>query len=82
MFSFLGDASAAYAKHFSQELEEASVRCNVDGPLSVLGPSVIIFHETQHTDVLTKGNCSVVSFLKCGHLKCFVCFSISYAYRK
>lgn len=54
MFSFLGDASAAYTKHFSQELEEASIRCNVDGPLSVLGPAVIVFHETQFTDVLTK----------------------------
>lgn len=56
MFTFLGDASAAYSKHFSQELQEASVRCNVDGPLSVLGPAVIIFHETQHTDVLSKAD--------------------------
>ncbi|GFY72984.1 zinc finger FYVE domain-containing protein 1 [Trichonephila inaurata madagascariensis] len=56
MFSFLGDASAAYTKHFSQELEEACTRCNVEGPLSILGPAVIIFHETQHTDVLTKND--------------------------
>lgn len=55
MFRFLGDASAAYTKHFSQELQEASVRCNVDGPLSVLGPAVIIFHETYNNNVLSKG---------------------------
>lgn len=55
MFQFLGDASAAYTKHFSQELQEASIRCNVDGPLSVLGPAVIIFHETYNTKVLSKG---------------------------
>ncbi|XP_015911208.2 zinc finger FYVE domain-containing protein 1 isoform X1 [Parasteatoda tepidariorum] len=53
MFSFLGDASSAYTKHFTPELEEASARCNVDGPISVLGPSVIIFHETRHTEVLS-----------------------------
>ncbi|XP_054723229.1 zinc finger FYVE domain-containing protein 1-like isoform X2 [Uloborus diversus] len=56
MFSFLGDASSAYTRHFSQELEEACTRCNVDGPLSILGPAVIIFHETQHTEVLSKSN--------------------------
>ncbi|GIY16525.1 zinc finger FYVE domain-containing protein 1 [Caerostris darwini] len=56
MFSFLGDASAAYSKHFSQELEEACTRCNVEGPLSILGPAVIIFHETQYTDVLSKND--------------------------
>ncbi|CAL1279685.1 unnamed protein product [Larinioides sclopetarius] len=56
MFSFLGDASAAYTKHFSQELEEACARCNVDGPLSILGPAVIIFHETQYTEVLSKND--------------------------
>ncbi|XP_035211924.1 zinc finger FYVE domain-containing protein 1-like isoform X2 [Stegodyphus dumicola] len=56
MFSFLGDASAAYTKHFSQELEEACARFHVDGPMSILGPSVIIFHETQHTNVLSKND--------------------------
>lgn len=60
MFSFLGDASAAYTKHFSQELEEACVRCNIDGPMSVLGPAVIIFHETQHTKVLTEGKLHIL----------------------
>lgn len=57
MFSFLGDASSAYTKHFSQELEEACARINVEGPLSILGPAVIIFHETQHTEVLSKSEC-------------------------
>ncbi|KAG8188420.1 hypothetical protein JTE90_007992 [Oedothorax gibbosus] len=54
MFSFLGDASSAYTKHFAQELEEACARFNVEGALSILGPAVIIFHETQHTEVLSK----------------------------
>lgn len=54
MFSFLGDASSAYTRHFSQELEEACARCSIEGPVSVLGPGVIIFHETQHTNVLSK----------------------------
>uniref|UniRef100_T1J9N5 FYVE-type domain-containing protein n=1 Tax=Strigamia maritima TaxID=126957 RepID=T1J9N5_STRMM len=54
LFQFLGDASAAYLRHFVQELRLASERCNLDGPLSSLGPVVIIFHETQHTEYLKK----------------------------
>ena len=55
MFNFLGDASKAYVKHFTQELRAASTRCNFDQPLSTLGPAVIIFHETHHTEILGKG---------------------------
>ncbi|XP_067140669.1 zinc finger FYVE domain-containing protein 1-like isoform X1 [Centruroides vittatus] len=56
LFTFLGDASQAYVQHFSRELRAASARCNFAGPLSSLGPAVIIFHETTHTNILTTEN--------------------------
>ena len=52
MFTFLGDASDAYLKHFTKELKDATERCRMDVPLCSLGPAVIIFHETQHTHLL------------------------------
>lgn len=52
MFTFLGDASEAYLKHFSKELHAATERFHMNVPLCTLGPAVIIFHETQHTDLL------------------------------
>ena len=52
LFTFLGDASDAYWKFFSPELRAASERCQMNTPLSSLGPSVVIFHETQHTELL------------------------------
>lgn len=52
LFQFLGDASTAYKCHFKKELKAASERCGIIGPLSQLGPSVVIFHETQHTEIL------------------------------
>ncbi|KAK6297785.1 hypothetical protein J4Q44_G00323680 [Coregonus suidteri] len=52
MFSFLGDASEAYLKHFTRELKATTARCGLDVPLSTLGPAVIIFHETVHTKLL------------------------------
>lgn len=60
MFQFLGDASKAYLKHFSVELKSASRRFQLDKAVSTLGPSVIIFHETQHTDILAKGRSVLV----------------------
>lgn len=51
-FTFLGDASDAYLKHFTKELKDATERCHMDVPLCSLGPAVIIFHETQHTHLL------------------------------
>ena len=60
MFYFLGDASKAYVKHFKMELDklgEQSVKSEdqiVTITASHLGPSIVIFHETLHTDVLTK----------------------------
>lgn len=55
LFKFLGDASAAYLKHFTKELKATTARCGLDVPLSTLGPGVIIFHETVYTQLLGAG---------------------------
>ncbi|XP_028677071.1 zinc finger FYVE domain-containing protein 1 [Erpetoichthys calabaricus] len=52
LFKFLSDASDAYLKHFTKELKATTARCGLDVPLSTLGPTVIIFHETIHTKLL------------------------------
>lgn len=53
MFQFLGDASKAFVKHFSRELEAAMTKIGMkSGGLSSLGPAVVVFHETQHTKPL------------------------------
>ncbi|XP_076000034.1 zinc finger FYVE domain-containing protein 1 [Genypterus blacodes] len=52
MFQFLSSASAAYLKYFTPELRALSTRCGLDVPLSSLGPAVIIFQETTHTQLL------------------------------
>ncbi|XP_077579248.1 zinc finger FYVE domain-containing protein 1 isoform X1 [Stigmatopora nigra] len=52
MFQFLSSASGAYLKHFTPELRALSSRCGLDVPLSCLGPSVIVFQETTHTQLL------------------------------
>ncbi|XP_070377757.1 zinc finger FYVE domain-containing protein 1-like isoform X2 [Dermacentor albipictus] len=49
LFTFLGDASQAYVGHFTRELKTLKDRCNLSGPISALGPAVIVFHETMHT---------------------------------
>jgi hypothetical protein len=46
----LGDASKSYNEHFSSELQKVSKDSH---GAAVLGPTVIVFHETLHTDVLT-----------------------------
>jgi len=60
LFYFLGDASKAYNKHFKQELdrmgEQNSYSESFEQSVSSLGPTVIVFHETMHTDILTKNN--------------------------
>lgn len=55
MFVFLSSASGAYLKHFTPELRALSSRCGLDVPLSSLGPAVIIFQETTHTQLLGHG---------------------------
>ncbi|KAM8854050.1 zinc finger FYVE domain-containing protein 1 [Synchiropus picturatus] len=52
MFQFLSAASVAYLKYFTPELKALSTRCGLDVPLSFLGPAVIVFQETTHTQLL------------------------------
>ncbi|KAK7103992.1 zinc finger FYVE domain-containing protein 1-like isoform X2 [Littorina saxatilis] len=48
MFVFLSNASKAYKKHFTEELRAASQRYKIKE--SNLGPMLIVFQETNHTD--------------------------------
>uniref|UniRef100_A0A1A9WCP7 FYVE-type domain-containing protein n=1 Tax=Glossina brevipalpis TaxID=37001 RepID=A0A1A9WCP7_9MUSC len=47
MYDFLGTASKAFCLHFSQALQSMSIPGATN-----LGPAVIIFHETKHTNPL------------------------------
>ncbi|XP_012278735.1 zinc finger FYVE domain-containing protein 1 isoform X2 [Orussus abietinus] len=53
LFTFLGAASRAYSHHFQTALQAVGQREGVSNCLSALGPSVIVFHETRHTRLLT-----------------------------
>ncbi|KAK7505474.1 hypothetical protein BaRGS_00003219 [Batillaria attramentaria] len=50
MFVFLSNASKAYKKHFSEELRTASQRYRIKE--SNLGPTLVVFQETTHTEPL------------------------------
>ncbi len=52
LFKFLSDASVAYLKYFSKELRAAALKLKLD-TISSLGPDCVLFHETQHTDILS-----------------------------
>ncbi|KAK3597426.1 hypothetical protein CHS0354_040164 [Potamilus streckersoni] len=52
MFYFLGDASKAYSRHFTEELRSVSKRLNMSLDITNLSPAVIIFHETHNTNPL------------------------------
>ena len=52
MFVFLNDSAKAYSEYFRKELEAANARGQLEADLNKLGPTVVIFHETQHTDTL------------------------------
>lgn len=52
MYTFLGGASKAYKEHFQSALQQVWEKAEVDAPMSALGPSIIIFHETVHTNTL------------------------------
>ena len=62
LFYFLGDASKAYVKHFKMELDKMGEQNykSEDKVITIsasnLGPTIVIFHETLHTDVLAKVN--------------------------
>lgn len=63
MFLFLDDASNAYWKYFSPELETVSQNSGFSHySVSSLGPSVVIFHETQFTEILHVPDGSNVSY--------------------
>lgn len=50
MFTFLGDASEAYIKYFTKDLELVQQKAKIEGaPLCNLGPAIIIFQETHYT---------------------------------
>ncbi|KAK6621355.1 hypothetical protein RUM43_011661 [Polyplax serrata] len=48
MFTFLASASKAFTHHFKSALNNIGV----GGPLTALGPAVVIFHESRHTKPL------------------------------
>ncbi|CAF3018527.1 unnamed protein product, partial [Rotaria sp. Silwood2] len=52
MFQFLSDVSNAYIKYFQKELENIMKNYQVDESMLTMGPTLIIFHETQYTDIL------------------------------
>ncbi|BHF72568.1 Zinc finger FYVE domain-containing protein 1 [Sparganum proliferum] len=52
MFTFLADASDAFVEHFRPELENLAQRSQLPWSSSQLGPAVVIFQETQHTEPL------------------------------
>lgn len=76
MFLFLSSASGAYLKHFTPELRALSSRCGLDVPLSSLGPAVIVFQETTHTQLLGHGRgeksteCVCAGYDQEKHLRC------------
>lgn len=52
LFTFLGSASKAYTQHFQGALQAIGQKGDFGSSLSVLGPAVIIFHETRNTRTL------------------------------
>ena len=53
LFTFLGDASEAYMKYFTKDLQSVQQRGHMENvPLCSLGPSIIIFQETHYTTPL------------------------------
>jgi len=53
MFTFLGDASEAYIKYFTKDLQSVQQRGHMENvPLCSLGPSIVIFQETHYTTPL------------------------------
>lgn len=56
LFTFLGSASKAYSQHFQSALQMIGQKGDFGSSLSVLGPAVIIFHETRNTRNLQLSN--------------------------
>ncbi|CAG9864454.1 unnamed protein product [Phyllotreta striolata] len=54
MYSFLGSASAVYKEHFSSALKKVFVSKEAEAFSGAIGPGVVIFHETRHTETLNE----------------------------
>ncbi|XP_060531579.1 zinc finger FYVE domain-containing protein 1-like isoform X2 [Cylas formicarius] len=54
MYTFLGAASKAYRDHFSAALQKALSKADGEKIVPGLGPGVVVFHETRHTETLFK----------------------------
>lgn len=52
MYTFLGGASRAFREHFESALKQIKQVSDLENNASSMGPSVIIFHETRHTNTL------------------------------
>ena len=62
MYQFLCDASSAYTKHFSEELEATAKRCSKT--IADLTPAVLVFHETVNTKPLGSSNKGIIIHVK------------------
>lgn len=52
MYTFLGSASTVYKEHFSSALKKALAKKETEAFSGAIGPGVVIFHETRHTETL------------------------------
>ena len=52
MYTFLSGASQAYKQHFEPALLLVWQKLKIEGRPEAIGPSLIIFHETKHTNTL------------------------------
>ena len=59
LFKFLSDASSSYLKYFSNELKLCLQKLN-SADISALGPCIVLFHETHHTEPLRDDNIKTV----------------------
>lgn len=56
MFTFLADASDAFGIHFRPDLEALAKRAHLQLSTGQLGPAVVVFQETHHTQPLASDN--------------------------
>ncbi|XP_043264464.1 zinc finger FYVE domain-containing protein 1-like isoform X1 [Colletes gigas] len=56
LFTFLGTASRAYSRHFQAALQAVGQKEDVLSSSSVMGPSVIVLHETRYTEPLNNND--------------------------
>uniref|UniRef100_A0A5K3FFU0 GBP domain-containing protein n=1 Tax=Mesocestoides corti TaxID=53468 RepID=A0A5K3FFU0_MESCO len=61
MFIFLADASDAFANHFQPQLESLAQQSDLPWSTRQLGPAVVIFQETRHTEPLEDDSCLLLN---------------------